>query len=209
MLQKHLHIVLLHFLSFLAFVSHPYAKWQDLLPEVERPRSFRLACAQPILCFTVGASWGVGWELCYGCVHGMVHLICPSAAGWNPDVCQMCQVAASYWGFDCALSLTFLFIPFESEAWPSCRTTYQSQPSWPFRGEGRNLANEILAAMGFFCSLVLLHKLMPEHQGSAYWLLGCLWGVPGIVRVLCLVSLKNFLFQASSFFLWGFWFSFS
>lgn len=66
------------------------------------------------------------------------------------------------------------------------------------------MANEILAAMDFFCSLVLLHKSMPEHQGSAYWLLGCLWGVPGIVRVLCLVSLRNFLFQPSSFFLWGF-----
>lgn len=60
-------ILVLHLLSFLALVSHPCTKWQDLLPEAEGPRSSGLACAQQVLCFT-GLSWWVAWELCYGFV---------------------------------------------------------------------------------------------------------------------------------------------
>lgn len=118
------------------------------------------------------------------------------AAGWNPDqwVPNVPGCSTSSWAFDCVLSLTFLVIPFESEAWPSCRATYQSQPSWPFRGEGRNLA-----ALGCFCPLVLLCKsLARASQGSAFCLLGFLWGTIGILRVLCLLSPGNFRFQPSS-----------
>lgn len=58
MLQKHLYIPVLSLLSFLALVSQPCTKWQDLLPEVERPRSFELTCARQILCFTVDKLMG-------------------------------------------------------------------------------------------------------------------------------------------------------
>lgn len=158
-------------------------------------------CAQRVLC--VGGAEVVGSVrvVPQPCLwHGSLDVCL--AAGWNPDVCvpNVPACSTSSWAFACALSLTFLVIPSESAAWPSCRTTYQSQPSWPFRGEGGNLA-----AVGFFCPLVLLCKLLARaSQGSAYWLLGCLWGAVGILRVLCLVSLGNFLFRPSSFLLWSF-----
>lgn len=168
-LQKHLYILMLHLFVFLAFASYPCTKWQDLLPEVERPGSSGLACVQQILCFTGDKLMGVVRVVLWVCSwYGSLDV--SPCCRMNPDMCMpnVPVCSTSYWGFDCTLSLTFLFIPFESEAQPICRTTCWSQPSWPFRGEGADLANEILAAIGFFCSLALLYKsLAKASQGSS------------------------------------------
>lgn len=55
------------------------------------------------------------------------------------------------------------------------------------------MANEFLAAVGFFFSL---------GQSTIGWcllVLGCLWGAIGIGRVLCLVSPRSFLFDPHPF----------
>lgn len=155
LLQKHLYVLVLHSLSFPPPVCHPCSKWQDL-PEAERPSSFGLVVLSRLWVWAV-------WELCLAVFMAQV------TAAWNPDV-RLPHVpgcSTSNRAFDCALSLTFLVVPFESETWPSCRAT---QPSWPFRGGGTNLA-----ATGLFFPLVLLCKTLARgSQGSASWLLGCL-----------------------------------
>lgn len=88
-IQKHLYILMLHLLVFLALASYPCTKWQDLLPEVERPGSSGLACVQQILCFTGDELMGVVRVVLWVCSwYGSLDV--SPCCSMNPDVYAKC-----------------------------------------------------------------------------------------------------------------------
>lgn len=177
----------------------PCLKWRD-----------QEAWGWPVLsrfCASLGSSWWVVWELWYGCVHGMF-IPCCGMKFW----CLFARCARLQ---HLLLSLWLYFVPnlsiFTLWIWSLSKSYHLLVPAKLTIQERREkLGKWEPGSYGVFSVPLSLYKsLARASQGSAYWLLGCLLRVIGIVRVLCLVSLRNFLFQLLSFLLWGFSFSVS